>query len=90
MLAVLIQLQILWILSFWPMEKNLLNWLHLFNEFSLLAMVYIVIGFSGAGGDATSIFSLGYALGACIILMILVNVVILVYDLISGCRAKKT
>lgn len=88
-LAILIQLQILWILSFWPMEKNLLNSLHIFNEFCLLAMVYMCLGFSGASGDATDIYSLGYSFGAVIILLILVNVSILAYDLISNCKQSR-
>ena len=71
------------------MEKARLNYLHLFNEFSMLVMVYMVLGFSAAGGDAAEIFALGAAFSVVLVLMIVVNVIILTYDLIASCKHSR-
>ena len=87
-LAVMTQIQLLWLMIIKPMERDSVNVLHVFNEFSFLLLVYLVIGFSDASPDNNSIYELGYFYLAVIALVVLLNMLILISTVIGSIIAK--
>ena len=69
-----------------PMEKRSLNAQMIINEYLLLALCYVSLGFSQVAHDTYTIFQLGYVFLAFLSLLIFINVCIVAWSLFVKLR----
>ena len=68
------------------MEKRSLNAQMIINEYLLLALCYVSLGFSQVADDTYTIFQLGYVFLAFLSLLIFINVCIVAWSLFVKLR----